>query len=113
MLPSLDTPLCSVPTVRRAPFWPGLETMAHTLVYDATIMGDAALSPEQAAVVRVPTLAICGSAGPPVMREVAQTLARTLPNARAHTLEGATHDIAPALLGPVLEQFLSEKDAQR
>ena len=97
--------------LRQAPFRPALEAMAHTLVYEATIMGDASLSPAQAAAVRAPTLAIAGGAGAPVMREVAERLARTLPSAQARTLEGATHDLVPALLGPVLDQFLSAEGA--
>lgn len=94
-----------VAQLRHAPFRPALEAMAHTLVYDATIMGDAALSAEKAAAIRMPVLAVAGGAGPPVMREVAAALARKLPSARAATLEGATHDLVPSLLGPVLEQF--------
>jgi len=94
--------------LRHAPFRRALEAMAPTLVYEATIMGEAALSSEEAAAVRAPTLAIAGGASPPFMHDVAETLARTLPDARAFRLEGATHDIAPSLLGPVLEAFLSK-----
>jgi pimeloyl-ACP methyl ester carboxylesterase len=97
-------PEAIVAQLRRAPFRPALEDMAHTLVYDATIMGYDDV-PRLAAAVRIPTLAVAGSASPPVMREVAETLARSLPNARSLTLEGATHDIAPALLGPELAAF--------
>jgi pimeloyl-ACP methyl ester carboxylesterase len=93
--------------LRHAPFRRALEAMAHTLVYDATIMGEAALSPEETAAVRMPTLAIAGGAGAPIMHDVAEALARTLPNARTLKLEGATHDIAPGMLGPVLEAFFS------
>jgi len=39
------------------------------------------------------------------MREVAEALARTLPDARALTLDGATHDLVPSVLGPVLDRF--------
>jgi pimeloyl-ACP methyl ester carboxylesterase len=95
-----------VAQLRHAPFRPALEKLAHTLVYDATIMGDGRVATELAASVRQPTLAIAGGAGAPVMREVADALARALPNGRSVTLEGATHDIAPAVLGPVLERFL-------
>lgn len=94
-----------VAQLRHAPFRPALEAMAHTLVYDATILGDGPLSPELLANVRQPTLAIAGGASPPAMREVAEALARSLPNARSVTIEGATHDIVPAVLGPVLEGF--------
>ena len=99
-------PEAIVAQVRHAPFRPALEAMAHTLVYDATIVAYGAVSPAFAASVRQPVLAIAGSAGPPGMGEVAEALAQSLADARALTLEGATHDIDPASLGPVLVRFL-------
>jgi pimeloyl-ACP methyl ester carboxylesterase len=93
--------------LRQAPFRPALEALAHTLVHDATILAQVSLSPERLARVRQPTLAIAGAASPPVMREIAETIARGLPAGRSAILEGATHDIVPALVGPVLEAFLT------
>lgn len=93
--------------LRHAPFRPALEAMAHTVVYDATVTSRDHLTAELFARVRPPTLAIAGSASPPVMREVAETLAPSLPNGRALVVEGATHDLEPALLVPVLQGFLS------
>ena len=95
-------PEAVVAQLRHAPFRPALEAMAHTLVYEATLMGDGRLTPLN---VRQPTLAIAGAASFPFMRETAEALARALPHGRALTLEGATHDIVPAVLGPVLERF--------
>ncbi|WP_437966034.1 alpha/beta fold hydrolase [Sorangium sp. So ce260] len=94
-----------VAQLRHAPFRPALEAMAHTLVYDATIVADGRITAALTEV-RQPALAIAGGAGAPVMRQVAETLAAQLPGGRAVTIEGATHDIAPALLVPVLERFL-------
>ena len=34
------TPADSVASMRSAPFWPAMEAMAHTLVYDGRVMGD-------------------------------------------------------------------------
>jgi pimeloyl-ACP methyl ester carboxylesterase len=94
-----------VAQLRQAPFRPALEAMAHTLVYEATILGDMSLPRELAAAVTVPTLAIAGGGSFPFMRETAQVLANILPAGRSRTLEGQTHDIVPAVLAPVLEQF--------
>jgi hypothetical protein len=41
------------------------------------------------------------------MRSAAQTLADALPNARHRSLQGQTHDIVPAVLAPVLEEFFA------
>jgi pimeloyl-ACP methyl ester carboxylesterase len=97
-----------VSQLRHAPFRPALEALAHTLVYDATILADVTLTGDRLARVSAPTLAIAGGAGPPVMRDIADTLERGLPAGRAAILEGATHDIVPAVVGPVLEAFLRE-----
>jgi pimeloyl-ACP methyl ester carboxylesterase len=91
--------------MRAAPFRPALEAMAHTLVYDATILGDGHVPLDLARGVRVPTLAIAGGAAPPFMRDTAEALARAMPDARALVLEGATHDLVPELLTPPLVRF--------
>lgn len=99
-------PEAIVAGLRGAPFRPALEAMAPTLVHDATIMDYG--SPARFAAVQQPTLAVAGSASPPVMRATAEALAAALPRARSFVLEGATHDIAPATLAPVLARFLAD-----
>lgn len=94
--------------LRSAPFRPALEALAHTLVYDVTLLGAGAVVSEQMATIRQPSLAIAGGASPPIMRQVAAELARSLPNGRSLILENATHEIEPAVLGPVLERFLRD-----
>ena len=96
-----------VAQLRHAPFRPALEAIAHTLVYDATILGDMSLPTELARRLTTPTLVVAGGASP-FMRAAAQALADTLPNGRASILEGQSHDIAPAALGPVLQAFLEQ-----
>src|SRR5262245_29769053 len=51
-----------VAQLRHAPFRPALEAMAHTLVYDATIVGDGQLRVDQVRAVRAPLLAIAAGA---------------------------------------------------
>ncbi len=89
--------------LRNAPFRPALEKITHTLVYESTILR--ALPSGLAASVRTPTLVISAGNNPPVMHQAAQSLAEALPNARYRTLEGQTHDMVPAVVGPVLEEF--------
>jgi pimeloyl-ACP methyl ester carboxylesterase len=90
---------------RTQPFWQAQEALAHTLAYDATIMGDYSLPTERAAAVAVPTLVIAGEASFPFMRETAQALANTIPDGQHRTLEGQEHDVDPAALAPVLVEF--------
>ncbi len=94
-----------VAQLRHAPLRPALEVMAHTLVYEATILGHGQLSLDRARAVRVPTLALAAGAGPPFMRETAQALARAVPDGRALVLENATHDLVPEVLAPPLLRF--------
>jgi pimeloyl-ACP methyl ester carboxylesterase len=93
-----------VAKMRNAPFRPALEKMAHTLVYESTILGS--LPGGLIASVRIPTLVIDAGNGPEVMHHAAHSLAEALLNGRHRTLEGQTHDIVPAVVGPVLEEFL-------
>jgi pimeloyl-ACP methyl ester carboxylesterase len=96
-----------VAQLRHAPFRPALEAIAHTLVYDATIIGDLTLPTERIASVTAPTLVIDGEKSPPIMHSAARVLADTLPNGRRHTLAGEGHDISPDDTASVLEDFLS------
>jgi pimeloyl-ACP methyl ester carboxylesterase len=96
-----------VAQLRHAPFRPQLEAIAHTLVYDAMIVGDGRLPVDRARRIPCPTLAIAGAAHP-FMTETAQTLARMAPHGRALILEGATHDLVPEVLAPPLLQFFAD-----
>ena len=96
-----------VAQLRHAPFRPALEAMAHTLVYEAIIVGDGSLPTELAGGLTVPTLVVAGDASSPFMRVTANALADALPDGQARILEDQTHDIEPSVLGPVLEAFLA------
>jgi pimeloyl-ACP methyl ester carboxylesterase len=100
---AVGIPAAIVAQMRNAPFRPALEKMAHTLVYESTILQ--ALPAGLIASVRAPTLVIDGEKSPEVLRQAAQALAAALPTGRYRTLEGQTHDIVPAVVAPVLEEF--------
>jgi pimeloyl-ACP methyl ester carboxylesterase len=55
--------------------------------------------------IRVPTLVIDGEGSPEAVRQSAQSLAEALPDGRYRTLKGQGHDLVPAAVGPVLEEF--------
>jgi pimeloyl-ACP methyl ester carboxylesterase len=93
--------------LRHAPFRPALEAMAHTLVYDASIVGDLTLPTAQLGSVRTPTLVVYGGASPAFMESGAKALAKALPNGQVRALDGQTHDIVPAALAPVLLEFFA------
>ncbi len=102
-----------VAEAKKAPWWPAQEALAHTLAYDATIMGDYSLPTERVASVTVPTLVIDGGASFPWIRQTAQAVAEVIPDAQWRTLEGQTHNVAPEVLAPVLEKFFADGNKPR
>ncbi|HEV8682993.1 MAG TPA: alpha/beta hydrolase [Actinomycetota bacterium] len=94
-----------VAQARTQPFWAAQEALAHTLAYDATIMGDYSLPTDRAASVQAPTLVIAGGEDFPWMRETAQALADAFPDGQTRTLQGQGHDVDPEVLAPVLAEF--------
>jgi pimeloyl-ACP methyl ester carboxylesterase len=96
-----------VAQMRHAPFRPALEAIAHTLVYDATIIGDLTFPTDLVASIATPTLVIDGENSMPMLRNAARVLTDTLQNGRACTLAGQSHDISPEATAPVLMDFFS------
>ncbi len=96
-----------VAQLRRAPFRPGLEAIAHTLAYDAAIVGDRSLPAGLLATVTIAALVVTGENSPPFLRAAAQAAAAALPNGRLAVLPGQTHDINPDATAPVMAQFLA------
>jgi pimeloyl-ACP methyl ester carboxylesterase len=96
-----------VAQLRHAPFRPGMEAIAHTLVYDAMIVGDLILQSDVAVSIQTPTLVLTGENSAPMLRNAARALADAMPNGELRTLAGQTHDISPEPTTPVLTKFLS------
>ena len=93
--------------MRNAPFRPALERIAHTLVYDALISGDASMPHDLIASVDTPTLVIDGGESWGFLRSGASALADALPGGRQCTLPGETHHINPEATAPALESFFA------
>ncbi|HXC77395.1 MAG TPA: alpha/beta hydrolase [Candidatus Acidoferrum sp.] len=102
-------PAAQIESMRREPFWAGMEALAPTLAYDhAGVMGeDGSIPIERVARVHVPTLVMVGGNGAPFMLETAKTLTRTIRGAKLQTLAGQDHNVQPRALAPALVEFLS------
>ncbi len=98
-----------VAPMRQAPFWPGMEAVAHTLAYDGAftvdVMRGKPLSPSRWETVTIPVLVMNGGASPSWVQISTQALAGALKNAQRRTLEGQDHAYDPAILAPALEEF--------
>jgi pimeloyl-ACP methyl ester carboxylesterase len=95
-----------VAQLRDAPFRPGLEAIAHTLVYDATITGDLTMPAKLISSIDVPALLIDGENSWGFLRSGTKVAAEALPQGRLCTLVGESHDINPTATASVLEEFL-------
>jgi pimeloyl-ACP methyl ester carboxylesterase len=92
---------------RSQPWWAATEALAHTLPYDATIMGDYSLPTERAKAVTIPTVVIDGGASFGFMGPTADALAEVLPRGERVTLAGQEHNIDPSVLAPALKAFFA------
>jgi pimeloyl-ACP methyl ester carboxylesterase len=94
-----------VASARSQPWWQWTESLAHTLAYDAEIMGDYSLPVDKITSVKVPTLVLVGAASFDFFGPTAKALVEAFPNAEVKTLEGQEHNVDPTVLAPVLAEF--------
>src|SRR5258708_1588044 len=85
-----------VAQARSSPWWPAQEALAHTLAYDATIMGDYSLPTERAAQVTIPTAVLHGGGGLSVFHPPPPAPAAPPPHPRPRPPEGPNHHPPPA-----------------
>lgn len=111
MTEAVGMPAAMVDGMANQPFWPVLEQLAPTLVYDAQIMGETMQGRSEAldvfSDVSVPTLVMNGAASEPWLRKAAALLAGLLPNATATELTEQTHDVDPAVLADTIGVYFS------
>ncbi|MEU0990054.1 alpha/beta fold hydrolase [Streptomyces sp. NPDC005953] len=97
----------TIANMRRAPLWSALEAVAHTLPHDHAVMGNGTVPTALLKGVGIRVMVVDGGASPPWMREAAALVSRALPRGRHRTLTGQTHEVAPHVLAPVLEDFFT------
>ncbi|XRQ14708.1 alpha/beta fold hydrolase [Actinomadura welshii] len=102
-----ELPAEAVADMKAQPFWGQLEAVAHTLAYEAAVVGEGPV-PERLSAVSVPTLVLAGSASSDRMRDAARAVAGKVRDARLEWLEGQAHgQLDPEALGTVLGGFFS------
>ncbi len=91
---------------RNSPWWPAQLALAHTLAYDATVMGDYSLPESKIADIKVPTIVLDGGASFPFMHATADAIGSALKDkGTRRTLESQSHDVNGAVLGSALTEF--------
>ena len=107
LVAGVGVPSAVVERMRASPMWPGLERLADTLHHDATLTASPESLIARARDVAIPALVVDGGASPPWMRSGVKALADALPGGDYRTLDGQTHDVAIAVLAPVLDAFFA------
>ncbi|WP_394770434.1 alpha/beta fold hydrolase [Lacisediminihabitans sp.] len=87
--------------------WSKLKGVAHTLPYDASIMGDFEVPTAELAKLRVPTLVLAGGKSPAPMREGVTRAAEAIPGSTHRILDGQTHQVSEKALAPEIIGFFA------
>ena len=106
MVDMVRLPLDFAAFAKTQPWWPAQEAIAHTLAYDARVMGDYSVPTATAARIAVPTLILTGSASFPFFKPTAEALVAAMPDARTAELPDQQHNVDPTVLGPAMAKFL-------
>jgi len=92
-----------VSAIRRSPLFPALEAIAQSVVYDSSITTGA----EPPAALTTPALILHGAQTWPLLTQAAAKTAAALPAGRdVEVPGGVNHTIEPAVVGPVVAEFL-------
>jgi len=92
------------------PGWKGMKAVAHTLPYDAAVLGEDCfgrpLDAGQWASIDVPVLVVNGAKSPAWMKTSVKALAGAVPGARHEEVPGQNHMIKASAIAPVISRFL-------
>jgi pimeloyl-ACP methyl ester carboxylesterase len=91
--------------MRIFPVWSKLKRVAHTLPYDAAVLGDGSMPSAMISSIKIPTLVAGGEKSPAALQSAVRAVARIMPNHTSETLKGQTHNVSPKILAPVLIDF--------
>ena len=97
--------------MRFLPFRADQKALAHTIPYDATIMGSTQagrpLPSDRWSSITAPTMVIAGGKSPTWMKNAQLALADLLPSAEHRVLAGQMHIVKAEALAPMLGDFLA------
>jgi pimeloyl-ACP methyl ester carboxylesterase len=108
MVEAAETPVEAVAAMRLAPSWSQAEAAAHTLAYEAAVMGPGnALPAGLLAAITQPVLVLNGGNSPAWMADAGKAVARAIPGAAHRVLDGQAHNVSPQALAPELLEFFT------
>jgi alpha-beta hydrolase superfamily lysophospholipase len=109
------SPEAEIEGIRSSPYWPAMESVAHTLPYDAACLGHGHPPADRLARIPQPTLVATGDAArlpdaPEWVRALppaADAIAAAIPHAERRTFEGQSHVADPDVVAAALTRFFS------
>ncbi|MFG1695890.1 alpha/beta fold hydrolase [Nonomuraea sp. NPDC049309] len=106
MVEAAEVPEPVLAGMRGHPSWADMEAQAHTLVYEAAVLGPGnALPAARLAGLTQPTLVLNGGESPGWMVNAGAAVAAAVPGAVRRVLPGQAHNVAPEALVPELLEF--------
>jgi pimeloyl-ACP methyl ester carboxylesterase len=109
MTKGIGLPGFLITLMRLMPAWKGMKAVAHTLPYDAEVVGGNAfgqpLDASQWAGLEQPVLVVGGGKSPAWMRTSVRAVAGAVPGAVHREIPGQNHMIKATAIAPVLTEF--------
>jgi hypothetical protein len=103
-----DVPAAAAAAMRADPSWAGVEAVAHTLAYEARVMGPGnALPASRLAAITQPTLVLTGGNSPAWMAGAGRAVTSAVPAAVHRVLDGQVHSVSADALAPELLEFFT------
>jgi pimeloyl-ACP methyl ester carboxylesterase len=108
MVRAAEVPADLVGAMRADPSWQEMEELAHTLAYEAEVMGPGNILPvDTAASIKQAVLVLNGQDSPAWMRNAGTALAHAVPGAAHRVLHGQAHGVSAHALAPELLEFFA------
>jgi pimeloyl-ACP methyl ester carboxylesterase len=89
----------------RGPWWPSMERLVPTMVYDLALVGEEVGIPKRFADIEVPTLVLDGGESDEWARTAVAEVAALVPGGTRVSVPGQNHQVADDVLAPILAEF--------
>lgn len=108
---SIGVPPEIIESTHKSLYWPDLEKMAHTIVYDLTVIRS--LSTPQLATIQTPTLVLSSETTGQLMHDWSKGTADRLQQGEHLALKGDWHGVPVDVLAPKLIAFFNDEPASK
>lgn len=100
----VGVPSFAVPVMRLLPMWKVMRGAAHTLPYDAAILGSFEVPSARLEKIKVPTWVVAGAKTTPSLKLATEAAAKAVPGAQHRILPKSSHGVKPAAIAPLLRE---------